>query len=374
MELAARRTRNPAMVVQYQDELRLFASPLARTGVAMLGLAWLLLPLNLTDYPLVVLSYAGAAAIGAIGLNLLTGYTGQVSLGHAFFTGAGAYTCAYLGAQRGLPVVVWLPAAAAIGCITGAAIGPFALRLRGNYLVVITLGLVLLGEHVFKNWDSVTGGGNGTSTTGALGTLDASHFTLFGSAYTREQGFFWLIWAVVALGALLAKNIVRSRPGRAMQAIRDGDLAAEVIGVSQARYKVGAFVVSSGYAAVGGALYAVLQGRLDPTQFGLVLGIQFVAIVIVGGLGTIFGSIVGAIVLGGLPRVIEALTRDNDLPFVSGDRGGPEGFLTVASLNKSLYGAIIIAFLIAEPRGLAGVWLRMCNWFKTWPFSYQHEQ
>ncbi len=364
------RTRNPAMVVRYDDDLRLFRSRPAKAGVVAFGLVWLLVPLNLTDYPLLVLSYAGAAAIGAIGLNLLTGYTGQVSLGHAFFTGAGAYACAYLGAERGLPIGVWLPAAAAIGCLMGAAIAPFALRLRGNYLVIITLGLVLLGEHLFKNWDSVTGGGNGTSTTGALGVLDTNEFSLFGSAYTREQGFFWLIWAVVAVGALLAKNIVRSRPGRAMQAVRDRDLAAEVIGVSQARYKIGAFVVSSGYAAVGGALYAVLQGRLDPTQFGLVLGIQFVAIVIVGGLGTIFGSILGAIVLGSLPRVIEALTRDNDLPFVSGDRGGPEGYLTVASLNKSLYGVIIIAFLIAEPRGLAGLWLRIRTWFKTWPFSY----
>ncbi len=370
MRALARRTRSADMVVSYGEHLRLFRSRPARAGLVLLGLLWLLTPLNLTDYPLLVLSYAGAAAVGAIGLNLLTGYTGQVSLGHAFFTGAGAYTCAYLGAQRGLPIVVWLPAAALIGAAVGAVIGPFALRLRGNYLVIITLGLVFLGEHLFKNWDSVTGGGNGTSTTGALGVLDDNTFSLFGSEYTREQGYFWFIWAIVALGALLARNIVRSRPGRAMQAVRDRDLAAEVLGVSQARYKVGAFVVSSGYAAVGGALYAVLQGRLDPTQFGLVLGIQFVAIVIIGGLGTIHGSILGAIVLGSLPRIIEQVTRDNDLPLVSGDRGGPEGFISVASLNKGLYGLLIMAFLIAQPRGLAGMWFRVRTWFKTWPFSY----
>lgn len=367
---STRSTRSPAMLVRYEDDLRLVRSRPAQVGVMALALVWLLTPLNLTDYPLLVLGYAGTAAIGAIGLNLLTGYTGQVSLGHAFFSGAGAYTCAYLGAQRGLPIVVWLPAAAAIGCLVGALIGPFALRLRGNYLVIVTLGLVFLGEHLFKNWDSVTGGGDGTSATGALGTLDASEFSMLGSTYTREQGFFWLIWGMVAVAAVLAKNITRTRPGRAMQAVRDRDLAAEVLGVSQARYKVGAFVVSSGYAAVGGALYAVLQGRLDPTQFGLVLGIQFVAIVIIGGLGTIVGSILGAVVLGSLPRVIQEITRANDLPFVSGDRGGADGFVTVASLNKSVYGVLIIVFLIAEPDGLAGMWLRIRNWFRTWPFPY----
>ncbi len=372
--LAVRRSsRNPGMLVDYADDLRLFPSLLTKLAALALVVVWVVTPLSLTDYPLNILGYAGVAAIGAIGLNLLIGYTGQVSLGHGFFVAVGGYVVAYLGAELGLPLVVWLPAAALIGALLGSAIGPFALRLRGNYLVIVTLGLLFVGRYVFDNWDSVTGGGTGVAATGALPTLDAPTFELFGSTFTDDQGFFWLIWFFVGVVALLAKNIVRSRPGRAMQAIRDRDLAAEVVGVSLARYKIGAFAWSSAFAAVAGALYGVLEGFVnwvDPPTRMLLLSIQYLAIVIIGGVGTIYGAVLGALLVGSLPQIIQTLSLNTDLPFVSGDAGGQAGFIEVAALNNAIYGLLIIVFLIVEPHGLAAVWRRIKTWFLSWPFSY----
>ena len=252
------RRRNRRLTVRYEDELRLFRSPLARAGLAALALVFLVAPYFLSDFWLSVLIYAGIAAIGAIGLNLLTGYTGQVSLGQAAFLGFGAYATGYLGTDLGLPLPLWLAGAAIVGGALGALIGPLALRLRGLYLVIITLGLVFIAQHVFVNWDWLTGGPTGRETLApaSIGFFDFNEPSLFGGTLTTDQSWFWLVWALVGLTALAAKNVVRTRPGRAMQAIRDRDVAAEVIGVSLARYKVGAFVISSALAGLAGALFA----------------------------------------------------------------------------------------------------------------------
>ncbi|HEX8582477.1 MAG TPA: branched-chain amino acid ABC transporter permease [Acidimicrobiales bacterium] len=363
---------SPYLVTSYERDLRLFPTLASKIGLGLLVLVWLALPFNLTDYQLLVLVFAGIAAIGGIGLNLLTGYTGQVSLGHAFFLGVGAYTAAYLGARHDLPLVVWLPAAALLAGLVGAVIGPFALRLRGQYLGIVTLGLVFVGLHVFENWNSVTGGNTGTTSAAPVdvGVADFSALELGGQAFTKEQSWFWFVWALVGLVALLAKNIVRSRPGRAMQAVRDRDLAAEVVGVSLARTKVGAFAVSSALAGMAGALFASFQEAVNPENFTLLVSIQYIAVVIVGGVGTVFGSILGALLVGPVQRIVETVSRSQDLPFVSGDAGGAEGVIAVASLNRMIFGALIIVFLIFEPRGLAAIWLRAKAYFKTWPFSY----
>lgn len=317
--------------------------------IALVALAtgWLALPLQTSDYQLTVLSYAGIAAIAAVGLNLLTGYTGQVSLGHAFFLAVGAYSTAFL-VRHGVPIVIWLPASAVIGAVIGVLVSPIALRLGGHYLAMVTLGLVFVGQYVFHNWVSLTGGNNGTSVIGAVPAFDRPTFRLLGTAYTRAQGLFWLIWAVVALTAWLAANLVRSRAGRAMQAVRDHDLAAEVLGVSLARYKIGAFAVASAFASVAGALYAVLQVSIQATDFDLTLSIQYIAIVIIGGIGTTYGPLLGALLLGSLPQIIQRLTEGHDLHFVR-----------VAALNNIIYGLLIIACLMAEPRGLAAVSQRL---------------
>lgn len=371
--LAARRRRPPSMHVRYEEQLRLLPSVWAK-GAAV---AWVALlaaaPLWLSEFQTIVLSYAGVFAIAAVGLSLLTGYTGQISLGHAAFLGVGAYSAAWFGSQQQLPLFVWLPLAGLAGAAVGAVVGPFALRLRGNYLVVVTLGLVFLGEHLFENWESVTGGGRGTSVSAAplsVGPVDFGGMEVLGRSLARHEMVFWLVWGLVVLSVLLAKNVVRTRPGRAMQAIRDRDVAAEVIGVSPARYKVAAFAVSSAFAAVAGGLYGVVQQFISPGEWSLFLSIQFIAIIIIGGLGTVFGAVLGAVVLGVLPRIIEEVSRNQDLPLVSGDLGGPEGIVTVFSLNQMIFGALIVAFLVFEPRGLAAAWLRLKAYFRTWPFSY----
>jgi len=373
MSLLTRGGRASDLIVRYEDELKLFRTWQQKLGYFLLFVVWLITPLMISDKWLNILTYCGMFAIGAIGLNILTGFTGQVSLGHAFFIGCGAYTVAYFGVKHELTMTTWLPLAAIVGAVVGAIVGPFALRLRGQYLAIITLGLLFIGEHIFDNWRSVTGGGFGTSTAVPLdlGPIDFTKLSVFGTDYTRWQGMFWFYWALVALGALLAKNLLRSRPGRALQAVRDRDLAAEVIGVSQFRYKVGAFALSSAYAAVAGALYGAFIQYVDPEQFGgvrgLFLSIQFIAMIILGGVGTVFGGVLGALVIGSIPFLIKDYATS--IPLVTWEIGN-KPILDVPLLEQVLYGLLIIAFLLLEPRGLAAVWLRLKAYFKTWPFSY----
>jgi branched-chain amino acid transport system permease protein len=366
------RLKNLNMTMRYEDDVRLFKTRWARTAIIALIVFGIVFPLSYTnDFWIGVLDSAGIAAIGAIGLNLLTGYAGQVSLGHAFFIGVGAYSAVFFGGQHGWPLPLWLLAAAVVGGLLGAIIGPFALRLRGNYLAVVSLGLVFLGIHVFKNWESITGGPGGTGVTPPLklGPVDFAHLSIGNEQYTRNQGFFLLIWFLVGVVALLAKNIVRTRPGRALQAVRDRDVAAEVIGVSLARYKISAFVLSSALAALAGGLFGAYSQFVTPeNSFNLDLSILYIAIIIVGGVGTIFGSILGAIFVGAVPEVVSKFS--NHIPLVAKGTGGSGFHLTVFQLNRMIFGALIVLFLVVEPLGLAAVWLRIKAYFRAWPFSY----
>jgi len=364
-----RSSANPTMVRHHGEDLRLF--PTRRKQITMLTLVALFLvaPFHLSDFQNSVAIFAGIAAIGGLGLNLLTGFTGQVSLGHAAFLGIGAYTGAYVGGDLEMPFLVWIVAAALAGALVGGVIGPFALRLRGSYLAIITLGLVFLAQHVFRNWTSVTGGLNGRSVTSsvAIGPIDFASLEILGRQLTRNQGFFLLIWIMVAIAAVTTKNVIRSRPGRAMQAVRDRDLAAEAVGVNLARTKVMAFVLSSSLAAVAGAMSANYNRFVSPGEFTLVLSIIYIAIIVVGGVGTTFGPILGAVFITAMPRLIESYSRV--IPGVSSDTSGG-GVITVFSLNQALFGLLIIGFLVFEPRGLAAIWLRLKAYFAAWPFSY----
>ena len=359
---------NPSMVREYGDDLSIFSSRQARVALGLFLVLTLLAPLGLSNFQSTVLNYAGIAAIAALGLNLLTGFTGQVSLGHAFFLGTGSYVAAYFGGHRHWPFLAILAAAAAGGALIGGVIGPFALRLRGNYLAIITVGLIFLGQHVFENWTSVTGGLNGTSVAAPpkIGPVDFSQLDVFGHRFGRNQGFLYIVWPLVALVALTSKNLVRSRTGRAMQAVRDRDIAAEAIGIRLSRYKVLAFVVSSSLAALGGALFGTYQQFVAPGDFGLSVSLQYVAMIVVGGVGTTFGPILGALFVTAVPRLIEQFS--GSIPGVANSPGARG--ITVFSLNQAIFGVLIIAFLVIEPRGLAALWMRTKTYFKTWPLSY----
>lgn len=360
--------RNPGLRTKPTHELRVFPSKWARAGLVALAVLFVVIPFQLTDNWLQVFAVCGCFAIAAIGLNILTGFTGQVSLGHAFFLAVGGYVAANVGDKAGMPLVVWILAAAVIGAAIGALIGPFALRLQGNYLAIITIALLFLSEYLFKKWENITGGGGNLSVNPDISIGPVNFADLSSIGFTsRSQGVFWLVWGVVAIAALLARNLVRSRAGRAMQAVRDRDLAAEVIGVSLFRYKMGAFAASSAFAAVGGALYlGVVQRNISVLSVsgiqGFVLSISFVAIIIAGGLGTVNGAIIGALIVQGLPQVVQ--TQAGLLPFVGDDK-----LLTLTSFSNLLFGLLIVIFLIFEPQGIAAQWQRLKARLISWPFA-----
>jgi branched-chain amino acid transport system permease protein len=346
---------------------RLLPSTASRIGLVVAVVLVVGTPLLVEDdFWMTILGNAGAFAIAGIGLNILTGYAGQVSVGHAAFLTMGGYTVSYLGAEKGWPLPLWLLAAAVVGGVVGALVGPFALRFKGNYLVVVTLALLFITVWVVENWESVTGGFDGASTNSAplsLGPIDFGELTLFGKELTREQGMFYLTWILVGLTALVARNLMRGRPGRAMQAIRDRDIAAEVVGVSNVRYKVAAFAISSAMASLGGAIYAVNLRFISPNNAigELFVSIQFVAIIIVGGLATVHGAIIGALILGPMPELVgenldllDFTVPFLDKPFV-GETVADGAVLTAASFSEILFGVLLIMFLLFQPTGIAGM-------------------
>jgi branched-chain amino acid transport system permease protein len=346
-------------------------------------------------------------AIAALGLNLLTGVAGQVSLGHSFFMAVGAYTAVLLGGGAGntiwglgLPIWIWLPAAGVVAALVGILVAPTAVRVRGLYLAFVTLGLVFIGQYVWRNLGRIAGG----PTTGrdwpplefALWRGDpiisfAKDGAWFNVAMTDHAKTYYLLLAFVVIFAVLAKNLMRTRVGRSWASIRDRDIAAEVMGVAEAKGKTQAFAVSSFYAGVGGALLGSVFGRLIPETWDLLLSIEFIAIILIGGAGTITGTLLGTAFVVALPRVVEDFTvwlatqaetggafswladlviatGSDDFGVISTGAAGPG--LSIFQLNIVLFGVLIIVFLIAEPLGLYGIWIRMRNYWKGWPFTY----
>jgi len=351
-------------------------------------------------------------AIAALGLNILTGVAGQVSLGHAFFMGVGAYTAAIVGGKGGgkligfgLPIWLWLPAAGVGAALVGVIVSPIAVRLRGLYLAIMTLGLVFIGIH-FANmsWGRRVAGDPGLGRE--FPKLDVKLWKGEKPLVSIESDGHWL-WFDVTSGqkkylflavlmlvfVVIAKNIARTRTGRALQAIRDRDIAAEVMGVAEFKYKLIAFAISSFFAGIAGALFASFINKLPATQFSLSLSVTFIAILLIGGVGTVAGTMLGTFFVQLTPDLVEQFTRwlsdrteetgivgkvaDALLTEGSGDFGPisiatqtPGWPLNVFDWNLVLYGVLIIVFLIFEPLGLYGIWIKVRNYWKRWPFSY----
>ncbi len=362
----------PLLYTSYGSEMALLNTRTKQVAVASLLVLGAVTPLAIPDEFLNTLVRCCIVAIGAIGLNLVTGYAGQVSLGHAFFIAVGAYTAAVISGDParstyGLGItnlLVWLPAAGIVAAAAGILVAPLATRLRGLYLAIVTLGLVFIGEHIFNEWRRLTGGA-GIGRPAPLPELFGVRLDVPG-AFTKDQQMFWLMLALLVIFAVAARNIARSRVGRAFNAIRDRDIAAGVMGVSLVRYKTVAFAISSFYAGCAGALLVSNAGYFTPSDFDLELSVLFVAMVLIGGAGTISGAIMGAFFVTLLPvftsRVVPVV-----LPFIGTD---PTDVPSVYQVDLVLYGALIIVFLIFEPRGLFGIWLRVRNYWKAWPFSY----
>lgn len=380
LPLRARRGRlrgRPLVTTRYAQDQAIFNTPAKRSWFLVLIAILVWAPFVIDRDWVQIGANMFAAAIGAIGLNLVSGYAGQISLGHAFFLGLGAFTGIVVASPSGGRLVglgldqvwIWLPAAGLAAALAGAIIAPIAVRLRGLYLAIVTVGLVLVGEHLFREAHPLTGG-VGTGRSAAKPMLGSFNFErpgdVFGIEFSRGQGLYFLSLGVLVVLAFLAKNLVRSRIGRAFMAVRDRDIAASVMGIDLTRTKIIAFTVSSFYAGVAGALLATNTGFVEPGGYNFLLSILFVAMVIIGGAGSIAGSIMGAAFITALPRLVQEVGPL--VPFMSLSPVGP--FPTVFQVERMLYGALIIAFVLAEPRGLYGIWIRIRNYFKAWPFSY----
>ena len=367
----------PLAITDYGQDIALLNTPAKRRSTILLIILSFTVPFIFTDDLLLILALGMVSSVGAIGLNLVSGYAGQVSLGHSFFIGIGAYTGAILGGDPdgpvlglGLPMFVWLPMAGIVAALVGLLVGPIAMRLRGLYPAIVTLGLVFLGEHIWREWRSVSGGpgvGRRGPNMEILGFDFSSGGSLFGLELGRAQAQFLLALVFLIIFAILGRNIARSGIGRAFSAIRDRDVAAEIIGINLVKYKTMAFAMSSFFAGVTGALYFGIVGVFEPAAFGLLLSIQYIAMILIGGVATISGSIMGAMFIAMLGRISGELAHL--IPGIS-ESSGSGGLLSVFQLEAILYGFLIIVFLVFEPRGLFGIWLRIRNYWKGWPFSY----
>lgn len=380
----ARRTRvgrwaragRPRLFTTYAAEHAIFNTRYKRVWMLILAILALVAPFATNRNVTYLLATVFVFAIAGLGLNLLTGYAGQISIGHAFFMGLGAYTGAVLGGRPGnivwgleLDLAIVLPLAAIIPGLVGLLVAPIAMRVRGLYLAILTIGLLMLGEQLFKQWTSVSGGqgvGRGVAEPVLFGMDLGGGYRIGPLIMTEQVALYLLSLVVLVLVAFGVKNLARSRTGRAFAAVRDRDIAAEVMGVPLLRTKTLAFALSSALAGLAGALYSMLIGRISPEQWNLFLSIDIIAVVVIGGVATISGSIIGAAFVVLVPKLLEALAPM--LPFLGG--AGSGGLLNVYQLQTILFGVLIVLFMTLEPRGLFGVWVRIRNYFKAWPFKY----
>jgi len=343
----------------YASDMALYPLPIARgTVIALLVLFVVIVPLVFGEYYLSIINLVLISIVGALGLNILVGYTGQISIGHAAFMSVGAYTAANLAVRAGLPFWITLPAGGLMAAIVGAVVGIPSLRIKGLYLAIATLAGQLIIEWIINHVPWISGG--------TQASIQVPRPSLFGIEM-KTQGelyFFLLFFALIAIVAAL--NLVRSRIGRAFVAIRDQDIAAEIIGIDIFRYKLIAFAISSFYAGVCGVLYTYYFGIANYEQFQLGVSIEYLAMIIIGGLGSVLGSILGAAFVALLPLVIRTVMESVGGFFFAAN----EMATVVSSMRLVIFGALIIVFLVLEPEGLNRLWRNIRNYFRVWPFSY----
>lgn len=357
-----------ALVTRYEDDLALFPSLYHKAAIALIAIAVVSILIFGSDHTIAVSNDAMVAVVGATAMMILTGFCGQVSLGHGAFLAIGAYTAAILGGSVGIPFWAVIFFAGAIAAAVGVAIGGFALRLEGLYLAIVTVGLVVLVEHGLRNGLELAYGKDYLavpmhswfqSEPKGLGAFREDS-QLFGLTFRASQKLYVLFLGIALFTVWCAKNIQRTHTGRAMMAVRDRDLAAAALGVDPARAKLSSFALSSFFAGVAGAMYAFAHPVVTPEPFGLKMSVEYVAMVVLGGAGTVFGGVAGALAFVILSPLAEALGAL--LPF-------PTGFSSQSQTVLIFY-PLLCLFLVLEPLGLFGVWLRLQRYFAAWPFRY----
>jgi len=338
----------------YAEDMTIFRTRTQKFLLFTLAAALLTAPLWFGNYWLGVANLIGITIIAATGLNILTGYCGQLSIGHAAFMAVGAFTSAILTSRFEVPFLIALPVAGIVAGIIGVLVGIPSLRVKGFYLAISTIAAYFIIMWVINHWNNVTGGFMGMAVPPA---------EILGINLTTQSSQFYLILAITAIVIFGAKNIARTRVGRAFIAVRDNDLAAEVMGINLFNYKLLAFFIGCFLAGIAGALTAHWVGFISGENFSLTESILYVGMIIIGGMGSATGPIFGAIFI----RLLgEAVTRL--VPIMENSLSLPAGFAT--GFGPMLFGLVIILFLVLEPRGLHHRWQLFKASYRLWPFSY----
>jgi branched-chain amino acid transport system permease protein len=339
----------------YYEDIKLFQTIWIRFFILFFLIAMASLPRWGNPYLIYLVNLSCIAVVAALGLNLLVGFTGQISMCHAAFLAIGAYSTAILSSKAGWPFWMCLSTGGGLAALIGCAIGVPCLRLKGLYLAMATMSFGVVVEFVVVTWEDLTGGVRG---------MNVGQAKLFGFALDSDTKIYYFLLIITVLSILAVKNLIRTRVGRAFIAVRDRDIAAEVIGVNVTAYKVLAFTVSSFFAGIAGGMYAYTMGYIQPDLFTLLLSIQYLTMIIVGGLGTVLGSIFGAVFIVLIPELIKNLAQSLTL-FIPALAGKYD-----EEWNIAAFGLLIMIFLIFEPSGLNGIWNRVKTCFKNWPFTY----
>ncbi len=338
----------------YQADTTIFPTPMSRNFAIGAVILLILAPLVLNAYFLNLMIQIGYYGIAALGLNLVVGFTGQISLGHAAFFGFGAFASAWLNSRFGIPVFFAIPLAGVMTMVVGLLVGIPAGRIKGLYLAIATLASQYILEDFFARAEWFTGGSYGAM---------AAPFTIFGFQFNTDQSYFYVVLFYMVAMYLLASNLLRTRDGRAFVAVRDHYLSAEIMGINLTRYRILSFGISSFYAGVGGALFGHYLGYVSAEGFTILLSIQFLAMIIIGGLGSVMGSLMGTAFMVLLPEVMEGVVH------VAGS-STPGLTQALAYIKEMAIGLSIILFLIFEPDGLAHRWRMIKAYWKLYPFSY----
>ena len=334
------------MKTNYYQDIRLFKFQSTFFWYLALIVGCLFLPKVLDEYLVSQLTFICVYAVAAVGLMLLTGFTGQISMGHAAFFAIGSYTSAVLTA-KGLPFLLALPASGVMAAIVGIIIGRPILHLTGLYLAIATMGAAFIIEEILARWESVTNGNMGMMVDSPV---------IFGYSFNSETSFFYLSLVVLILTLLLAKNLLRSPTGRAFIAIRDSEIAAEAMGIDPASFKTQAFAVSAFFTGIAGSLYAHKIFFINPESYTIMLSIELLAIVIIGGLGSLHGAVFGSMFFIFLPQLI-IMSKDYLPTFIQDQTG----------LQPALFGLLIVLVMLFEPMGIYGRWLKTKFYFEWFP-------
>lgn len=347
---------SPFIKEKYIQDEAIFRTLFQKSWFIFFTLLLVFVPPFLSDYYVFFLSLVFIAIIGCHGLNLLLGYTGLISLGHAAFVGIGGYTYSFLAMVLNWPFWLAIPAAGLAAGLLGLVIGVPSLRIKGIYLAIATVAFQFICDYTYFHFTAFSGGPQGR-------VVEAPK--LFGFALTSKISFYYICLVLLFLLLWGARNLMRSKYGRCLMAVRDNDISAEAIGIPVFKYKLLAFSLSSFYAGVAGALFVIHMRNVYPTFFHLSKSIEFVAMVIVGGMGSINGSIFGAIFIVLVPELLNNIVR-----IIAYLTNSPDMTVIMAPMRMMVYGLLIMIFIMVEPAGIAGIWRKFSNYFKIWPLPY----